>query len=520
LETGHLDLESNAREIVLSPNNGIKLSSDQTRLNVLGFSGVHLYDVTEDGGLSYNNYSPLPYNILEIVTDTAQLIPNPEDNFFFVYNQGETRFLLSNKVNTPPTIISPIDIELDSTNSQINLSDYVEDPNNDLLVHSIYAKPKGVESKIVGNELILSINRSTLTNNNINIPLAVFDQKTTIFTDVSVNINLSNIVPTSSNEEHNLEAGLPFNGQLIISDIDSDYVTASITTYPENGTFSWRDQQKGLYTYTPNEKYDGAERIEFTVSDAFSTSDVYEISLQVYYIERNIEAKDDFIVLDSNESIEVSPLTNDVFSNIQLDDVDIIIIVEPKHGRLNEEIKGVFNYVSDQNYVGLDSFEYEIKNKKYNLQSAAIVEFDVLNFPPVAVDDSYSVESEIEIIMNVWTNDYDSNGLSGAFNNAMSIEIVSSPSNGSAVIRGSRIKYTSSSQFSGVDSFLYRISDEYGDYSEPAKVSITVTLPTVPTKPSDNNKEKSGGSLYYLIFLMIIFFTNRNRNTRQEHCRG
>ncbi|ANT63381.1 hypothetical protein AYJ57_23130 (plasmid) [Salipiger sp. CCB-MM3] len=123
------------------------------------------------------------------------------------------------------------------------------------------------------------------------------------------------------------------------------------------------------------------------------------------------------------------------------------------------------------------------------------VDIDVGNVPPVAVDDSFSLLAGFDPLANhlhILDNDYDPDG---ALNMQM-VEIVSGPSFGTVEImdtaqelidRGlpaghyGHAEYTPfDPDFEGADSFIYRVQDTEGEWSNTATATISVTN-TSPT---------------------------------------
>ncbi len=90
-----------------------------------------------------------------------------------------------------------------------------------------------------------------------------------------------------------------------------------------------------------------------------------------------------------------------------------------------------------------------------------------INTPPTAKDDSATTKYETAVVIDVLANDTD------ADNDALSIESVTNPANGSAVIENNKITYTPNKNFSGEDSFSYRVKDANGA-TATAKVTVNV----------------------------------------------
>ena len=111
-----------------------------------------------------------------------------------------------------------------------------------------------------------------------------------------------------------------------------------------------------------------------------------------------------------------------------------------------------------------------------------------VNNPPVAENDSATVESGKSITINVLSNDSDPDG------DTINISKIASPSMGIALISGNSITYTANSDVDGTDTFTYTISDGKGG-EDTATVNVEVTkpelnkLPTVLITAPQNNQE-------------------------------
>lgn len=98
------------------------------------------------------------------------------------------------------------------------------------------------------------------------------------------------------------------------------------------------------------------------------------------------------------------------------------------------------------------------------------------NIAPVASDDARSTDFETALLIDVLSNDSDSDGTL----DAASLVIANGASNGTAVIENGQIRYTPNDGFSGEDSFTYSVQDDDGATSNVATVTVTVgTNPNV-----------------------------------------
>ncbi len=97
--------------------------------------------------------------------------------------------------------------------------------------------------------------------------------------------------------------------------------------------------------------------------------------------------------------------------------------------------------------------------------------------PPIVRDDTANTTTARPVTIAVLANDFDSDG------DAMTVTGVTRPAHGTAVVNGSApntVTYTSSSGFTGTDTFNYTVSDGKGG---TATAKVTVTVSTPPNHP-------------------------------------
>lgn len=101
--------------------------------------------------------------------------------------------------------------------------------------------------------------------------------------------------------------------------------------------------------------------------------------------------------------------------------------------------------------------------------ASAVATITVPNAAPVAVNDSATTVTGSPVVVAVTANDSDSDG------QIATVTILSGPASGSAFVNPDQsVTYTSDPDFSGTDSFTYRITDNHGATSGTATVTVTV----------------------------------------------
>src|SRR5437867_10222833 len=98
--------------------------------------------------------------------------------------------------------------------------------------------------------------------------------------------------------------------------------------------------------------------------------------------------------------------------------------------------------------------------------------------PPIVKDDTANTTTARPVTIAVLANDFDPDG------DPMTVTAVTRPAHGTAVINGgapnNTVNYTSSSGFTGTDSFSYTVSDGRGG---TASARVTVAVSTPPNHP-------------------------------------
>ncbi|MEW6999520.1 reprolysin-like metallopeptidase [Colwelliaceae bacterium BS250] len=125
-------------------------------------------------------------------------------------------------------------------------------------------------------------------------------------------------------------------------------------------------------------------------------------------------------------------------------------------------------------------------------------DFQIINNAvPTAVDDNFNIGYQQQELFDVLANDHD-NDVSNT------LEITSVEYSGAAVvfIENNKINYQAAEQFTGVDTFIYFISDGEGG-SASANVTVRVA----------SKDKKSSGSFFWLIILSSIVLISKGKPT-------
>ncbi|MEE3234666.1 MAG: FG-GAP-like repeat-containing protein [Candidatus Latescibacterota bacterium] len=123
-------------------------------------------------------------------------------------------------------------------------------------------------------------------------------------------------------------------------------------------------------------------------------------------------------------------------------------------------------YTPSSNFNGSDSFTFTTSDANATSSAATVsITVNAVNDTPVATSRSVSVEEDVQSPITLTGSDIDGDNLTYA--------LASSPSKGTASLSGNTVTYTPNTNYSGSDSFTFKVSDGSAT-SSAATVSITV----------------------------------------------
>jgi len=169
-----------------------------------------------------------------------------------------------------------------------------------------------------------------------------------------------------------------------------------------------------------------------------------------------------------------------------------IKLTNPGNGSLIFNADGSFSYTPIKDFVGNDFFTYKVSNGTLESKTStvSILVTPPPNTPPISVDDIYSMEQNVSIVVpapGILANDTDEEG------KTITAEVVTKPLYGALnLAKDGSFSYTPKTNFTGKDSFTYKASD--GELkSETSTVTIQVNPPDlVPEAVNDLYRVRTG----------------------------
>ncbi len=268
------------------------------------------------------------------------------------------------------------------------------------------------------------------------------------------------------------------------SDPDGDDLTLQAVSSPSHGTLTREGTE---VTYTPASGFHGADAFTYTVSDGRGGTSSATITVTVFEVNDPPWAYGENAWTTEGSPVTILALAND--GDPDGDPLAIDSVSSPGHGEV--EIRGeALLYTPAPGFHGMDGFTYVIVDGRGG-SAAATVTIDVANVndAPVAVDDQASTLEDTPTTLDVLANDSDPDG------DALSIESSTAPLHGTALRAGGSIVYTPNSNYFGLDTFTYIVSDGNGRTAEATVTVTVIAVNDLPIAQDDRATMSQGTSI-------------------------
>lgn len=272
----------------------------------------------------------------------------------------------------------------------------------------------------------------------------------------TVTITVTNNPPVTKNINVKTHVNVQYNGKLAGLDKDNDVLTYNLISNTTNGKIKLNNN--GVYSYTPNTNFIGVDSFSYRVNDGINNSEVSTVTLN---ITNNPPVANDF-----NTELHANSEYNGKLKGTDIDGDNLTYVIsQPTNGVLHLDHNGSFTYTPNNNFVGVDSFNY-IVNDGFNDSKNGTVTLTVNNSPSIANNMKFKLSSYIPYNGKLNGTDPD--------HDILTYHIIVNPSNGTLKLDpDGNFVYTPNDKFVGVDNFSYIVSDGFS-YSDIGNVSLDV----------------------------------------------
>ncbi|MEM1429324.1 MAG: Ig-like domain-containing protein [Pseudomonadota bacterium] len=256
-------------------------------------------------------------------------------------------------------------------------------------------------------------------------------------------------------------------------DAEGDALTFRLIDGPANGSLSF-DAATGAFTYGPDPGFAGADGFRFAAFDGTEESAPQAVRIEVAGENTAPEATP--AVFDTRED---TPLTGPGATvggtDADGDALTVLLVSGPANGALTLDGEtGAFTYTPAANFFGEDEFAFRVVDAQGAASGIATATLRVaaVNDAPVAAPAAFNLTEDTVLTgpgVFVTGTDVEPGRLG--------FQLVAGPENGTLdldTVTGA-FTYTPDADFSGEDSFAFRVVDAQGAQSQTAVATLTVT---------------------------------------------
>ncbi|WP_167619749.1 Ig-like domain-containing protein, partial [Maribellus sediminis] len=263
------------------------------------------------------------------------------------------------------------------------------------------------------------------------------------------------------------KAGNPVHGNLISNDFDPDGDSISIVPSPMLPPYTGdvTINADGTFEYVPEPNFKGEVTFTYQICDEEVRCDIAVVTIKlvdVYDTLNTTFATDDAVFTQKDVPVSGNLAPNDYDS--EGDPQILFTLIEgPFIGDLAlNENDGTFTYTPQSGITGDDYFVYAVTDSgvpqaiDYAIAYVVVEEPYAPNTPPVAVNDTFRIDQHEMITGNILANDFDPDGDSLMLDTVPFYTV----SGGVLTVEpDGTITYQPEENFTGTDSFAYRICD-------------------------------------------------------------
>ena len=281
-------------------------------------------------------------------------------------------------------------------------------------------------------------------------------------------LKLGNQAPSAEGDTSSTDEDNAVTINLLANDTEGDGDPLVIAEVTQGANGSVTINPDNTVEYSPAPDFNGSDSFTYVVVDTWGDTATSTVNVTVNPVNDAPIAIDVSSTTDEDQSVQVNFLATDVDST----DLMFVVVDGPTNGTLGAISNSAISYTPNANFNGSDSFTFKANDGSADSNVATVlVTITPVNDAPTANADSYrtNANTTLQVIApGVLANDTDVDGdvLSAALETDVSHGTLALGSNGSFI-------YTPHLNFSGADSFSYRVFDG----SAPSNiVTVDITI--------------------------------------------
>ena len=278
-------------------------------------------------------------------------------------------------------------------------------------------------------------------------------------------VNSVNDAPVSSNDSAVIPEDTSVAFALVATDVDHDILTYT-TTAPSHGSLIGVAPN---VVYVPNPNYFGTDAFGFTVVDGHGGMSSSSVSLVIQSVNDAPVATGGTAVTNEDTAVSFQLGGTDV----EHDPLTFSVTAPPAMGVLSCNVAGACSYTPAADDNGTYEIGYVVSDGSLSDNGVFTIMIAPVNDPPVASNSSVatSEDTALPITLNATDTEHD----------ALTYNIVTSPSNGALRCTTNSCVYTPSPNYHGGDSFVWSVAD---GNSSPVNATVTISVTSVNDTPT------------------------------------
>ena len=242
-------------------------------------------------------------------------------------------------------------------------------------------------------------------------------------------------------------------------DFENNPLTFIVVDLPVNGTLKGTAPN---LIFSPLADFSGLDRFTYRINDGTEDSATATVLITVTPVNDAPVATSKMVATRENTPLAIVLSGGDK----DLNHLTFNIVTGPSNGTLSGTSPD-FSYRPNINFTGSDSFTYRANDGTVNSPAATVsININAINDAPAPIAKSISTAEDTPVAIVLTGTDVDGD--------LVTFEIVTGPTNGALAGKSPNLIYTPSENFTGADSFTYRVSDGKLE-SAASSVSIAVT---------------------------------------------
>ncbi len=282
--------------------------------------------------------------------------------------------------------------------------------------------------------------------------------------------------------------GSLYNYTVTATDADEDVLTYSLDIAPAGMSIN---ASSGLIAWTPESAQVGSQSVTARATDPGGLFATQFFTIAVTGLNASPTAQNDMYRMIKGGTLNITapgvlfndndPNAGDILSAVNFS------VLTPVGGTLARNVDGSFSFTPPPKYTGSKSFSYQAQDSHGAISNVATVSISVsANKAPIAGNDTFNAPVRrssppyVAQILAVLSNDSDPDTTIDPGNviNPASVTISSSPNKGGSVVVNAdgTITYTPKLNFSGTETFRYRVRDTYSTPANSNAATVRITV--------------------------------------------